>query len=409
MNSTRPASSARRRWSRRAAPASMATWESCPQACIAPSTSEAKSSPVSSRSGSASMSARSRSVGPGRPPSSAATTEVVRSPVRTRRPRPSRESRTAAWVRGRVRPISGWRCRRRRRRTASSSRLRASSSSSVGFMGLPRRVGLGRRSGLYGRPGGRSRRRAGRFGVAGGRLAGLGARDGLEREQEAELHPAVHLPEAVGRLPRDEDPGEPEGERLVIAARRGIAQAAGRRAAPEGGGDHQAREGGEADEPAVVQDERGPVRDPAALAHELLVARAEALLEPVAGARAAPEPGAPPERREAGLELDHAPLHRRVLPADERERGLAVDAPEAQVAPGHRDLRHQDGEQGEAGGGGDEDRLAAGRGDAPDPDDDQDDRDDPRDAREGAHEPRDEGADERRLGPGPAPLAPPSP
>ena len=58
----------------------MATWVSCPQACMAPSISEANASPVSSGIGSASMSPRSSTVGPGRPPSSTATTELIRPP-----------------------------------------------------------------------------------------------------------------------------------------------------------------------------------------------------------------------------------------------------------------------------------------------------------------------------------------
>ena len=57
--------SARRAASSRADPASMATWVSCPQACMAPSTSLAKSSPVCSGIGRASMSPRRRIVGPG--------------------------------------------------------------------------------------------------------------------------------------------------------------------------------------------------------------------------------------------------------------------------------------------------------------------------------------------------------
>ena len=60
MNTTWPASSSRRSASSRAAPSSIATCVSCPQACIAPGTSELNGSPVSSFTGSASMSPRSR-------------------------------------------------------------------------------------------------------------------------------------------------------------------------------------------------------------------------------------------------------------------------------------------------------------------------------------------------------------
>ena len=77
MNSTRPASSSRRPASRRAAPTSMAVCVSWPHACIAPSTFEANSSPVSSCMGRASMSPRSRIVGPGEAPVSSAAMPLV--------------------------------------------------------------------------------------------------------------------------------------------------------------------------------------------------------------------------------------------------------------------------------------------------------------------------------------------
>ena len=77
--------------SRRAAPRSIATWVSWPQACIAPAFSDANSRPVSSVSGRPSMSARSRIVGPGRAPSMTATTESVVAPGRPLEPdRPQR-------------------------------------------------------------------------------------------------------------------------------------------------------------------------------------------------------------------------------------------------------------------------------------------------------------------------------
>ena len=98
---------------------------------MAPSTSEAKGSPVSSCKGRASMSARSSIVGPGRAPSSVATTDVVLLPVRTSSPSGASASSTTCWVRGSVRPISGWRWMRRRISIVSSSSPRASSSREV--------------------------------------------------------------------------------------------------------------------------------------------------------------------------------------------------------------------------------------------------------------------------------------
>ena len=70
-----------------AAPSSIAVCPSCPQACIAPGRSEANSTPLSSWIGSASMSARSATVGPGLPVRSRASTlvSVGRSTVSARR------------------------------------------------------------------------------------------------------------------------------------------------------------------------------------------------------------------------------------------------------------------------------------------------------------------------------------
>ena len=70
MKITFPGSSASREDSSRAAPTSMAVCRSCPQACITPVTAEAYGSPVRSVIGSASMSPRSSTVGPGRAPRS---------------------------------------------------------------------------------------------------------------------------------------------------------------------------------------------------------------------------------------------------------------------------------------------------------------------------------------------------
>src|SRR5437879_8471625 len=134
MNTTLPASDSRRAASSRAAPTNIAVWASWPHACIAPATSDANGRPVSSAIGSASMSARSRMVGPGRAPASRATTDVVRWPVRTSSGRPSRASSTVAWVRGSARPSSGCRWIRRRSWIVSSRIARASSRIAGGFM-----------------------------------------------------------------------------------------------------------------------------------------------------------------------------------------------------------------------------------------------------------------------------------
>jgi hypothetical protein len=129
MNSTRPGISSRLPDNRRAAPASIATWVSCPHACIVPSLRELKSSPVSSCSGNASMSPRSSTVGPGTPPVSIAAMPLVVSCSSTSSGRPSIASSTISLVTGNSLPISGrsWSCRRSR--TASSWRSLASSRS----------------------------------------------------------------------------------------------------------------------------------------------------------------------------------------------------------------------------------------------------------------------------------------
>ena len=94
----------------------------------------AKSRPVSSGMGRASMSPRSRTVGPGRPPSRSATIDDSPSPVVIVSGRPSSDSSTLAWVCGRSSPSSGRRCRSRRRATTSSSRAPASANTSPGSM-----------------------------------------------------------------------------------------------------------------------------------------------------------------------------------------------------------------------------------------------------------------------------------
>ena len=102
MNSTRPGRSAWRALSSRAAPTSIDVWVSWPQACICPSTLEAKSSPVSSGIGSASMSPRSSTVGPGLPPSSIAAMPLVVSCSVMSSGRPSSAASTASRVCGQV-------------------------------------------------------------------------------------------------------------------------------------------------------------------------------------------------------------------------------------------------------------------------------------------------------------------
>jgi len=91
---------------------------------------ELKSRPVSSWSGSASMSARRRTVGPGRPPSITATTELSALPRRPSRPSFPSSSMMTACVFGRSSPISGCRWIRRRIATTSSWIVRAASRKS---------------------------------------------------------------------------------------------------------------------------------------------------------------------------------------------------------------------------------------------------------------------------------------
>ncbi len=122
MNTTRPFSSSTCARSSEAAPASMATCESWPHACVAPALVLAKSRPVSSGIGSASMSPRSSTVGPGRPESSTATTLESARPLVMLRPRPSSAERTAPWVRGSSSPSSGWAWMSLRSRIAAGSR-----------------------------------------------------------------------------------------------------------------------------------------------------------------------------------------------------------------------------------------------------------------------------------------------
>ena len=102
MKITLPGRSRCRAESTRAAPASIAVCRSWPQACIAPSISDANGSPVVSVTGSASMSARSSTTGPGLPPRSTAVTELSSLPRVISSGSPSSAASTFACVLGQV-------------------------------------------------------------------------------------------------------------------------------------------------------------------------------------------------------------------------------------------------------------------------------------------------------------------
>ena len=104
-----------------AAPASMATWVSWPQACMAPALCELKSRPVSSVSGRASISPRSSTVRPFAGPRRIATRPLVDGPSRISRGNPASAAFTLAVVLGRSRPSSGSAWIARRREMASPS------------------------------------------------------------------------------------------------------------------------------------------------------------------------------------------------------------------------------------------------------------------------------------------------
>ena len=107
MNFTLPASWSFMPASTSAAPMRIATWLSWPQACITPTSCPlycARTRLLNGRStcsvtGSPSMSARSATTGPGRPPLSTPTTPVPPTPVRTSMPSDRRCSATNAAVR----------------------------------------------------------------------------------------------------------------------------------------------------------------------------------------------------------------------------------------------------------------------------------------------------------------------
>ena len=125
---------------------SIAVWPSWPQACITGDstpmficlTCDAKGSPVTSATGSASMSARSATTLPGRPPWSRPTTPWPPTPVRTSMPSLRRCSATSAAVRSSWPDSSGcwWMSRRHStmrgwmasKRVASACRVASSST-----------------------------------------------------------------------------------------------------------------------------------------------------------------------------------------------------------------------------------------------------------------------------------------
>ena len=153
---TSAASSSRRSTSHARAPYRPAVCMSWPHACMVPGVGGAQSSPVSSVTGSPSMSPRSSTTGrrvpagSGLAPRSTATTELSSRPVLTssagppvraswpaRSWRGASRSRTAAWVRGRCRSSSGWACSSRRRAItsrASSAGTRGARASAVSWV-----------------------------------------------------------------------------------------------------------------------------------------------------------------------------------------------------------------------------------------------------------------------------------
>src|SRR5690606_8795998 len=135
-NSTLPANWSRTPARASATPIRIAVCASWPQACITPTVSpryspvafEAKGRSLRSVTGSASMSARSSTVGPGRPPSSSATTPVWATPVSGSRPSARRWAATFSAVRNSRLLSSGcwWMSRRQACTLASSGPASAS-------------------------------------------------------------------------------------------------------------------------------------------------------------------------------------------------------------------------------------------------------------------------------------------
>ena len=137
MKITVPGTSSCRAQSSLAAPASMAVCRSWPQACIAPGIADAYGSPVSSVTGSASMSPRSSTTGPEperRPPRSTAVTELTAVPVLTSSGSPASASSTLRCVFGRSRPISGSEWIACRSSAISPASFAASSRTSTKFL-----------------------------------------------------------------------------------------------------------------------------------------------------------------------------------------------------------------------------------------------------------------------------------
>ena len=133
MNFTFPRSRSPRSLRTRAAIRAMAVWPSWPQACMAPSFCERYGTSFASWMGRASMSARTMTVLPGRPPRSRPTTPVLATPVATSRPMAFSRSATTEAVRSSWKPSSGWAWRSLRISTASSVIFATSGESSGGF------------------------------------------------------------------------------------------------------------------------------------------------------------------------------------------------------------------------------------------------------------------------------------
>lgn len=137
MNLTAPGSSSRIEASTDATPSCTATWMSCPQAWLTPTswpryvvrTVDLKGNGVSSVTGSASMSARTATTGPGRPPRRMPTTPVCATPVRTSsKPSARRWSATSSAVLNSRLPSSGFWWMISRSRTMVSSTWATASS-----------------------------------------------------------------------------------------------------------------------------------------------------------------------------------------------------------------------------------------------------------------------------------------
>ena len=133
---TVPASCGARSFSTAATPSSVVVWMSWPQACIRPGLVLANGRPDFSSIGSASMSARMASTGPGRPPSIRPTTPVRPMPVWWLMPSRVSSRATTPAVRTSSKPSSGWAWMSRRISiSAGSMRCVASRIAVVGSLG----------------------------------------------------------------------------------------------------------------------------------------------------------------------------------------------------------------------------------------------------------------------------------